>query len=157
MTAMPVSTANEWMTELKTNKEHPYLVSVIWKVLYPAMKEANLVNDCLPDPPTPTKRAWPLGVLIMREILTKWIMASLKNTKSIPAPRILSLYCWRKYISLSSSWWKLSICEQKKKKVHFSWSSSHLFQLLWRHLTDLRNFQILLITSRWIKLWNNCY
>lgn len=119
MTAMPVSTANEWMTELKTNKEHPYLVSVIWKVLYPAMKEANLVNDCLPDPPTPTKRAWPLGVLIMREILTKWIMASLKNTKSIPAPRILSLYCWRKYISLSSSWWKLSICEQKKKKSTF--------------------------------------
>lgn len=48
-----------------------YLVSVIWKVLYPAMKDARRVSDCLPEPPTPTKRAWPRGVRMMREILTR--------------------------------------------------------------------------------------
>ncbi len=69
-----------------------YLVNVIWKVLYPAINEASLVKDCFPLPPTPTNNALPLGVLIIREILTKCIIASLKNTKSIPAPLMLSLY-----------------------------------------------------------------
>jgi len=32
---------------------------------------------------------------MIREIFTKWVMASRKNTRSIPEPRILSLYCWR--------------------------------------------------------------
>lgn len=34
--------------------------------------------------------------------LMRWIMASLKNTRSMPAPRILSLYCSRYIFSLSS-------------------------------------------------------
>lgn len=53
-----------------------HLVSVIWKILYPAIKEASLVRDCLPDPPTPTRRALPHGVRIIREIWyekTVWI------------------------------------------------------------------------------------
>lgn len=44
-------------------------VSVIWNVLYPAMKEANFVSDCFPDPPTPTNMTFPRGCLITREIL----------------------------------------------------------------------------------------
>ena len=79
-----------------------YLVKVIWNVLYPAMKEASLVSDCLPEPPTPTRRACPLGVRMIREIFTRWVMASLKNTRSIPEPRILSLYCCRNISNLSS-------------------------------------------------------
>lgn len=51
-------------------------VSVIWKVWYPAMKDASLVRLCFPEPPTPTSRALPCGVLRMREIRIRWIMAS---------------------------------------------------------------------------------
>ncbi len=32
------------------------------------MKEASLVSDCLPEPPTPTSKALPRGVRITREI-----------------------------------------------------------------------------------------
>lgn len=46
----------------------PNLESVIWKILYPAIKEASLVSDCLPEPPTPTRRALPHGVRIIRDI-----------------------------------------------------------------------------------------
>ena len=46
----------------------PYLVSVIWNILYPAIKEASRVRDCLPEPPTPTRRAFPHGVRMIREI-----------------------------------------------------------------------------------------
>ena len=45
-----------------------HLESVIWKILYPAIKEASLVSDCLPEPPTPTRRALPHGVRMIREI-----------------------------------------------------------------------------------------
>ena len=45
-----------------------YLVKVIWNILYPAMKEANRVRDCFPEPPTPTSNAFPRGVLMIREI-----------------------------------------------------------------------------------------
>ena len=34
--------------------------------------------------------------------LIKWIMASWKNTRSIPAPRMLSLYCSKYIFNLSS-------------------------------------------------------
>ena len=50
------------------NTTAPHLVSVIWKILYPAIKEASRVRDCLPEPPTPTRRAFPQGVRIIREI-----------------------------------------------------------------------------------------
>ena len=95
-----------------------YLERVIWKILYPAIKEANLVRDCLPEPPTPTRRALPQGVRIIRDIwidkqrqtfvmttyrvcfvwwtntlaLTRWTIASLKNTRSKCAPLTVSLY-----------------------------------------------------------------
>ena len=49
---------------------------VIWNVLYPAMNEANFVNDCLPEPPTPTSSAWPLAVRMIRDILTRFVIAS---------------------------------------------------------------------------------
>ena len=55
----------------KVNAVHdrrPNLESVIWKILYPAIKEASLVSDCLPEPPTPTRRALPHGVRIIRDI-----------------------------------------------------------------------------------------
>lgn len=32
------------------------------------MNEANRVNDCFPDPPTPTNKAFPRGVPIIRDI-----------------------------------------------------------------------------------------
>jgi hypothetical protein len=40
----------------------------MWNVLYPAMNDANLVNDCLPEPPTPTRRTLPPGCRNVREI-----------------------------------------------------------------------------------------
>jgi len=46
------------------------LVRVIWKILYPDTKDASLVKDCLPEPPTPTSRALPRGVRIIRKICT---------------------------------------------------------------------------------------
>lgn len=49
--------------------EH-YRVRVIWKILYPAMKEANLVRLCLPEPPTPTSRALPPAVRIILDTYT---------------------------------------------------------------------------------------
>lgn len=64
-----------------------HLVIVIWKFLYPGMKEASLVSDCLPLPPTPTSMALPRGVRIIRDIRIRWIIASLKNTISMAAPR----------------------------------------------------------------------
>ena len=45
-----------------------YRVRAIWNVLYPAMKDASLVSDCLPEPPTPTSRALPPGLRMMRDI-----------------------------------------------------------------------------------------
>lgn len=45
-----------------------YLVSVIWKMLYPAMYDAKRVKLCFPDPPTPTSRALPLSVRMTLEI-----------------------------------------------------------------------------------------
>lgn len=88
---------------------------VIWKVLYPAMKEASLVRDCFPEPPTPTSRALPRGVRMMRDTFTRCIMASLKKTRSMPDPRMPSLYCWRNICNLSSSTSKLGICKRPIK------------------------------------------
>jgi len=42
---------------------------VIWKFLYPAMNDASLVIDCLPEPPTPTKSALPRSVRMILETL----------------------------------------------------------------------------------------
>ena len=65
------------------------------------MKDASRVRLCLPDPPTPTNKALPRSVRMRRDIFIKWTIASLKNTRSIPEPLIVSLYCWRKLPSLS--------------------------------------------------------
>ena len=96
----------------KKTKQVSDLVRVIWKVLYPAMKEASLVRDCFPEPPTPTSRALPRGVRMMRDTFTRCIMASLKKTRSMPDPRMPSLYCWRNICNLSSSTSKLGICNR---------------------------------------------
>ena len=58
-----------------------HLVNVIWKILYPAMKEANRVRLCLPEPPTPTNRAWPRSVRMIREILAERSIYSLVKFK----------------------------------------------------------------------------
>ena len=60
-----------------------YLVSVIWKVLYPAMYDARRVRDCFPEPPTPTNKACPLGVRMMREMRTRLVMASCQKKINI--------------------------------------------------------------------------
>lgn len=65
-----------------------YLERVIWKILYPAMKEANLVRDCLPEPPTPTRRALPHGVRIIRDI---WIDKQKK--KNFCYDNVSCLFC----------------------------------------------------------------
>ena len=44
-----------------------YRVSVIWKVLYPAIKDDSLVSDCFPEPPTPTNITFPRGWRITRD------------------------------------------------------------------------------------------
>ena len=45
--------------------------------------EANLVRLYLPEPPTPTNKAFPPGYLIIREIISKCSKAKLNKTKSI--------------------------------------------------------------------------
>jgi len=40
------------------------------------MKEASLVKDCFPDPPTPTNRALPRGRRMILDILIKCTIAS---------------------------------------------------------------------------------
>jgi len=47
------------------------------------MKAANLVNDCFPEPPTPTSKMFPDGELITLVILSKWLRASSKMTRFI--------------------------------------------------------------------------
>ena len=69
-------------------------VRVIWKILYPAMKEANLVRLCLPEPPTPTSRALPLSVRMMREI---WIRDQHVNKESYTLLKYL--YCQPQILS----------------------------------------------------------
>ena len=59
-------------------------------VLMPHRCAESFESDCLPEPPTPTSRAWPPGLLMMREILQMCFMASSKSTKSIVA--LVSLY-----------------------------------------------------------------
>jgi hypothetical protein len=58
-------------------------VSDIWKNTCLQMNDANLVNDYFPDPPTPTKRQFPLGELMILVILSKCLSASSKITKFI--------------------------------------------------------------------------
>lgn len=85
------------------------------------MKEASFVSDCFPLPPTPktvflenplndyvvfyvpTSIMLPLGCLRTLDILTKWSMASGKNTKSIPDPLTISLNCDRNISKRSKS------------------------------------------------------
>lgn len=75
------------------------------------MNEASLVKLCLPEPPTPTKRALPLGVLTILDIIIKFTMASWKNTKSMAAPRTASLYCSTNTKNkINSSTFKYFVC-----------------------------------------------
>jgi len=41
------------------------------------MCDASLVKDCLPDPPTPTRRAWLRGCLMIRAIFDRCSIANL--------------------------------------------------------------------------------
>lgn len=47
-----------------------------WSKLYLAIKVASLVNECLPDPPSPTNIPWPLLNLMTLLILQTYEMAS---------------------------------------------------------------------------------
>ena len=84
------------------------LVTAIWNVLYEAIKEANLVKLCFPDPPTPTSIMFPPGFLIALAILSKCQTASSKKTRSILEPLMISLYCSKKKVSLSEMVLKFS-------------------------------------------------
>lgn len=64
------------------------------------MLEDNLVKLCLPDPPTPMSRAFPLFCLSILLILLKCNIASLKKTKSIVLPGYYPLYLSRYYENL---------------------------------------------------------
>lgn len=60
------------------------------------MLDASLVKLCLPEPPTPIKRALPLFCLRILQILLRWRMASLKKTKLIDFPGYYPL-CFARY------------------------------------------------------------
>jgi hypothetical protein len=47
------------------------------------MKQPSLVKDCFPEPPTPTRRMFPPGELIVLVILRRCLRASSKITKFI--------------------------------------------------------------------------
>ena len=55
----------------------------------------------LPGVSYPTRRALSLSVRMIRDIFMRWIIASLKKTRSIPAPLTVSLYCIMNCSSLS--------------------------------------------------------
>lgn len=61
------------------------------------MCDASLVKDCLPDPPTPTRRAWLRGCLMIRAIFDKCSIANL-NVISHLARRNCKRYIYRIYV-----------------------------------------------------------
>mmetsp|Transcript_15056 Transcript_15056/g.50519 ORF Transcript_15056/g.50519 Transcript_15056/m.50519 type:complete len:300 (+) Transcript_15056:4300-5199(+) len=71
------------------------LVSVIWKHRALEMYEASLVSDCLPDPPTPTRRPDPRGISMRRFRRRRCFRASSKRTRSIFRDEFSSLYLSR--------------------------------------------------------------
>ena len=58
-------------------------------MLYPAMYEARRVRLCFPDPPTPTSKALPLSVRMIREIYRK---ANLKIVRMMLSPVVQDKY-----------------------------------------------------------------
>lgn len=50
-----------------------------WNKSYPAMWVARYVSDCLPEPPTPTSKAWLRRCLRIREIRHRCSTANLKE------------------------------------------------------------------------------
>jgi hypothetical protein len=56
------------------------------------MNDDNLASDYLPEPPTPTSNALPLGEFIILESLNKWNRASSKITRLIYLEEFFSLY-----------------------------------------------------------------
>jgi hypothetical protein len=61
-------------------------------MFYLPISAASLVNDYLPDPPTPTKSPDDLGDYTIRETLIRWFIASSKSTKAIFLAVYFSLY-----------------------------------------------------------------
>lgn len=61
------------------------LVTKIWKMSCPLMYDAKRASDCLPEPPTPTRKALPRGLDVMREIRQTCSMAWLNNTNFMDA------------------------------------------------------------------------
>ena len=57
------------------------------------MKLANLPNDCFPEPPTPTNKALPHGLSVMREMRHTWqpAAADTAGVKGIPTEDISPL------------------------------------------------------------------
>mmetsp|Transcript_631 Transcript_631/g.2087 ORF Transcript_631/g.2087 Transcript_631/m.2087 type:complete len:522 (+) Transcript_631:157-1722(+) len=58
------------------------LLIVIWNVNAPDTYAANLVRDCLPEPPTPTNKALPRSIASSRAMRIMCFSASSKSTKS---------------------------------------------------------------------------
>ena len=55
------------------------------------MKEDNFASDYLPEPPTTTRSAFPLGELIILVSLKRWNRASSKITRLIYLDEFFSL------------------------------------------------------------------
>jgi hypothetical protein len=64
-----ISNVNIWLRDSTSLGFTPaHLVSVIWNIWYPAIKEASFERLCFPEPPTPTSNAFPQEVRMIREI-----------------------------------------------------------------------------------------
>ena len=55
------------------------------------MKEDNFASDYLPEPPTPTSKAFPLGEMTILVSLNRWNSASSKITRLIYLDEFFSL------------------------------------------------------------------
>lgn len=66
--SIPANFIISFINSLNLSLSKPFTIST-YTSLYSSMKEANLVNDCLPLPPTPISIAFPLGYLSTLNIL----------------------------------------------------------------------------------------
>ena len=88
------------------------------------------MRDCLPDPPTPTNRAFPRGCDSTLAMRVTWFTASRKKTSSMREEKVM-LYSSRYSVSrsftfarLRSSWYSLSVLVRKSPYKQSAKSSS---------------------------------
>ena len=84
---------------------------MIDKTSYPTMKDASEAKDFLPEPPIPTHKEWPYGVVITLTILITWAKAYSNRTMSIFLPGCLLLWSLR-FFSVTSLSFSLFVNSQ---------------------------------------------